>query len=194
MPSMSAVEQSFCRSAPWRHFARRVVLPWALQGFAPHGLMLELGAGSGAMAQATARSFPELRLTATDIDPAMVAAAATQARGLPNLHVRPADVIALPFADGSFDVVASYLMLHHVVDWQRALHEAARVLRPGGTFVGYDLDNTLLAQAIHIVDRSPYRLVPHQEFAPALAAAGFERIRVTRALGRHVVKFIARKA
>src|SRR5438876_163374 len=32
MPAMSPFEAAFCRSAPWRLVARRVVLPWALQG------------------------------------------------------------------------------------------------------------------------------------------------------------------
>jgi ubiquinone/menaquinone biosynthesis C-methylase UbiE len=50
-------------------------------------------------------------------------------------------------------------MLHHVIDWPAALDEVARVLRPGGVFVGYDLTNTMLARLIHQADRSPYRLL-----------------------------------
>jgi hypothetical protein len=50
VPSMSRFQSAFCRSAPWRTFARRAVLPWALQGFRPQGDVLEIGAGSGAMA------------------------------------------------------------------------------------------------------------------------------------------------
>src|ERR1700726_2218728 len=49
------------------------------------------------------------------------------------------DAAALPFADGRFDVVLSFAMLHHVADWERAVAEAVRVLRPGGRLVGYDL-------------------------------------------------------
>ena len=47
---MSRIEASFCRSAPWRGFASRVVIPWALAGRKLHGDCLEVGAGSGAMA------------------------------------------------------------------------------------------------------------------------------------------------
>lgn len=69
--------------------------------------------------------------------------------------------------------------------------QALRVLRPGGTFVGYDLDRTRAAEWIHIVDRSPYRLIKHENLAPALAEAGFDRVRVTRALGGHLTRFVA---
>jgi hypothetical protein len=43
---MSPFQTAFCRSAPWRLFARRVVLRWALQGQRPHGRVLEIGAGT----------------------------------------------------------------------------------------------------------------------------------------------------
>jgi len=52
-----------------------------LQGISLHGDLLELGSGSGAMAEQTARTFPDLRLTVTDIDPAMVKAAGRRLSG-----------------------------------------------------------------------------------------------------------------
>jgi ubiquinone/menaquinone biosynthesis C-methylase UbiE len=193
MPSMSAVERCFCRNPLWGGFARKTVLPWALQGVRPAGELLELGGGSGAMAAGTAQTFPDLKLVFTDIDPAMVWAARQRLRGHPQITVAEADVTDLPFEDGRFDVVASYLMLHHVIEWQQALAEAARVLKPGGTFVGYDLDRTRAAEWIHIVGRSPYRLIKHDHFAPALTAAGFDQVRVTRALGAQVTRFVAQR-
>jgi 2-polyprenyl-6-hydroxyphenyl methylase/3-demethylubiquinone-9 3-methyltransferase len=45
------------------------------------------------------------------------------------------DALALPFGDASFDVVAAGEMLEHVADHRRAVAEACRVLRPGGTLV-----------------------------------------------------------
>jgi SAM-dependent methyltransferase len=44
-----------------------------------------------------------------------------------------ADAERLPFADGSFDIVYSFGVLHHTPDTERAIAEARRVLRPGGT-------------------------------------------------------------
>src|SRR5215472_9446926 len=43
MPAMSRLEAVFCRSAPWRVFTQRAVLPWALQGMRPEGRVLEIG-------------------------------------------------------------------------------------------------------------------------------------------------------
>lgn len=109
------------------------------------GAVLELGSGSGAMAAGTIRRHPLCELT---VDPAMVAAAQRRFAGEPRVTAHQADATQLPFADGSFDVVVSYLMLHHVIAWRQALDEVSRVLRPGGRFVGYDLVATPLNEAV----------------------------------------------
>jgi ubiquinone/menaquinone biosynthesis C-methylase UbiE len=46
-----------------------------------------------------------------------------------------ADSAALPFADGSLDLVTSSISYHWYPDAGRVLHELARVIRPGGRFV-----------------------------------------------------------
>jgi ubiquinone/menaquinone biosynthesis C-methylase UbiE len=47
-------------------------------------------------------------------------------------EVRTADAEALPFADGAFDLVYSWGVLHHTPETRRALDEVRRVLAPGG--------------------------------------------------------------
>lgn len=49
-----------------------------------------------------------------------------------DLHLACGDVTALPFRDGSFDVVGSFQVIEHLERPERFLGEAARVLRPGG--------------------------------------------------------------
>lgn len=193
MPIMSTAEQLFCRSAPWRAFARGVVLPWALAGTPLTGDVLELGAGSGAMAEGAMRTHPGIRLTATDLDAAMVGAARDRLAGLPGAVVEQADVTALPFDDGTFDVVTSYLMLHHVIDWPAALAEAARVLRPGGVLVGYDFTDTRFARLIHWADRSPHRILAVAELRHGLETVGFEDVSVRTSYRDHVMRFHARR-
>lgn len=48
-------------------------------------------------------------------------------------HLVRADACALPFKDGSFDVVICSEVLEHIPDHEKALSEMARVLAPGGT-------------------------------------------------------------
>ena len=49
--------------------------------------------------------------------------------------IRREDVTALRFADASLDALATLDVLEHVPDYAAALHEFARVLRPGGRLV-----------------------------------------------------------
>jgi len=147
VPVMSTLEQAFCRSRPWQAFTRRVALPWALGAVDLRGDVLELGSGSGATAAALLDCYPDIRITASDVDPAMRAAASHRlTRYGDRAHVREADATRLPFDAGSFDGVISFIMLDHVIDWERAVAEIARVLRPGGILAGYDLVESRLSR------------------------------------------------
>jgi ubiquinone/menaquinone biosynthesis C-methylase UbiE len=188
---MSRFESAVCRSAPWRATTRRLVLPWALQGLRPTGDVLEVGAGSGAFAEEVLRSFPSTRVTATDVDPAMVAAIARRLAPFGGrVTAEVADAGALPFADGSFDVVVSCLMVHHTPSWSTTLDEARRVLRPGGHLVGFDLLPSRLLGAAHRRGHHASRVHPVSlhELRTHLGPTA----RVTRARGGLVVRFLAR--
>ena len=52
--------------------------------------------------------------------------------------VRQGDIYDLPLANDSFDVVILHQVLHFLDDGARAIHEAARVLRPGGRLLVVD--------------------------------------------------------
>lgn len=56
--------------------------------------------------------------------------------GLKNVRFRQGDVGALPFPDGSFDLVLSLNGFHAFPDKEAAYRETFRVLKPGGTFCG----------------------------------------------------------
>ena len=193
MPVMSAIEGAFCRSTPWQSFARRAVLPWALDGHPLAGEVLEIGGGSGAMAVGVVRSSPNARLTMTDVDAAMVDSARTRLAAYATVNVEVADVTSLPFVTGRFDVVTSYLMLHHVIDWVDALTEVSRVLGPGGAFIGYDLTDTRSARWIHKADGSPYLMIAPDALADELAVAGFNEIKIRRSARGHLMRFHGRK-
>lgn len=190
MPLMSPIEGTFCRTHLWNVIAAKRMLPWALGGEPPIGKVLEIGGGAGAMAEATLADF-DVEMTITDLDPRMVAAA--RERLGERVIAEVADVTALPYDVGTYDTVASYLMLHHVIDWPGAVTEAARVLKPGGTFRGYDLTDTAAARWFHRVDRSPFLMVAPADLRHRLEAAGFRDVRIEQAAAGHLMRFAARR-
>lgn len=194
MPAMSTVEQAFCRSRGWRWFTRRMIFPWALDGIDLRGDVLELGSGAGAMAEELLAKFPSIRLTATDVDPAMVEAATRRLTPFGDrVEVRQADATRLPFPDGRFDAVVSFIMLHHTVQWEQALAEAARVLRPRGQLAGYDVVLSRPARLLHRIDLSPHRLATISDLLAHLNQLAVEDVRVEPALRGLVVRFAARR-
>lgn len=194
MPPMSVVEQAFCRSRSWRWFTRRAVFPWALDGVDLRGDVLELGSGSGAMAEELLATFQSVRLTATDVDPAMVDAARRRLSPFGDrVEVRQADATGLPFPDEYFDAVVSFIMLHHTVQWEQALAEATRVLRPGGHLAGYDVVLSRPARVLHRLDMSPHRLATPTELSDCLRRLPVADVRVNSALGGLVARFTARR-
>ena len=193
MPEMSRVAQFMCRSAPWRLFAGRVVLPWALQGSGLRGDVLEIGCGSGAMAAEVLRSHPNVRVTATDFDESMVAAARRRLSDFgARVEVRQADATALPFADGAFDIVLSFIMLHHVVQWEQAFAEMVRVLRPNGKLIGYDLAGDGAGRVVNGRETGT-RLMRHDELRQVLNERTDLTATIRPAFGGLVVRFAGDK-
>ena len=192
---MSRFQSAFCRSAPWRSFARRAVLPWALQGSRPTGDVLEIGAGSGAMAAELLAMYGDIRLTVTDVDDEMVAVASARlAQHGGRVTARQADATTLPFPDAAFDTVLSWVMLHHTVEWEKALAEAMRVLRPGGQLVAYDLLSTPPLRLLHRDDGHELRLIRLLELRDAIRALPVDQALLTPSLGGLVVRFTLDKA
>jgi SAM-dependent methyltransferase len=96
---------------------------------APGEKILDLGCGDGRLTAELAATGAEV--IGCDLALEQVAAA----RGL-ELRVVAATGTRLPFAAGSFDAVLSNAALHWMRDSPAVLAETARVLRPGGRFVG----------------------------------------------------------
>ncbi|MEO6247169.1 MAG: class I SAM-dependent methyltransferase [Sphingomicrobium sp.] len=109
-----------------------------IPGFANWGAMrgkkvLEIGVGMGSDHEQFARAGADL--SGIDLTPRAVDH--TRRRlSLAGLHsdLQVGNAEALPFAEASFDHVYSWGVLHHSPDTPKAIAEAMRVLRPGGTF------------------------------------------------------------
>lgn len=95
----------------------------------PPARVLEIGCGEGRVARDLAdRAYA---VTGLDIAPSLVAAAAVAD---PRSEFVVGDASALPFADGTFDLLVSYNSLIDIDDMRAAVAEAGRVLRDGGQF------------------------------------------------------------
>lgn len=94
----------------------------------PESQVLDVAAGTGALALAAARTGA--KVLATDFSPGMVACVA--AAGIPNVEARVMDGQALDLPDAHFDAVFSIFGVIMFPDWRKGLTEMRRVTRPGG--------------------------------------------------------------
>ncbi|MFG1343544.1 class I SAM-dependent methyltransferase [Xanthobacter autotrophicus DSM 431] len=94
----------------------------------PDSRVLDVGAGTGALALLAARTGAQV--LATDFSPGMIARIA--AAHVPNVEARVMDGQALSLGDASFDAAFSIFGVIMFPDWRKGLAEMARVTRPGG--------------------------------------------------------------
>jgi ubiquinone/menaquinone biosynthesis C-methylase UbiE len=124
-------------------------------GVAPGDHLLDVGTGPGYLALAASRLVgPDGVAVGIDASPEMIDRARTlAARKDSQASYLVATAESLPFADGSFDVVVSRLVLHHLPVGVRdlALAEMMRVLKPGGRLVIVDLASPAAKSAHHLV-------------------------------------------
>lgn len=97
--------------------------------------ILEVGCGTGYLSRYLAHGRKNLSLSAIDLDPGFLTAAARLAKqeGLHNISFIQADANALPFTDHSFDHVVSHTFLTSTGAPRQALSEMHRVVKPGGS-------------------------------------------------------------
>lgn len=195
MPEMPPSAKATLTSLPYRLMARRIILPWMLQGVHPKGEGLEIGAGVGAMSAQLLTVCPRFRMVATDCDTELVGMAEQVLAGFGRrASAQRADAAQLPFPDSRFDLVLSAAMLHHVIDWDQALAEAVRVLRPGGKLIGYDMLNTAPIRLIHLGERDTTILLRADQLKAGLAKLELVGLQTRTALGGTVMRFSATKA
>jgi len=137
---------------PVRMAMQRTELFWFLHAAPPppNLHLLEIGCGRGAGARLLLKKFHLRRIDAMDLDYRMVRLAKgfltpqEQAR----ISLCVGDSTRLPFQDAAFDLLFGFGFLHHVPDWQAAVREIARVLKPGGRYYLEELYPPLYLNAV----------------------------------------------
>lgn len=129
----------------WRERVVQMVAEWK------PACLLDVATGTGDLALAIRKAFPEMEVLGTDFCRPMLDVAVR--RGLE--HVLEADAMNLPLDDASYDAVTVAFGLRNMADYEKALREWHRILRPGGHLLVLDfsMPENILA--------TPYRLYLH---------------------------------
>lgn len=123
------------------------------------GEVLEVGSGSGHTSRRILETFPQVELTATDVDPrAGRGFERLQGKYGQRLRWQQADLLALPFDRASFDIVIAINVLHSVDDLSDAVRQLLRVLRQGG-LVGLSGEGSCLPGLEKILDEEGCEIV-----------------------------------
>jgi len=142
-------------------------------------LVLDVACGGGLVARAFA---PHVRhATGIDVTPAMLDTArkAASEQGLANTSWDRGDVTTLPYADGSFTIIATRFSFHHFLEPLAVLREMVRVCAPGGRIVvvdscpSEDQEKAAAFNRLELLrDPSHTRALPLSELRNLFAAAG----------------------
>lgn len=108
------------KNSPRKHFSR----------------ILEVGCGRGSGAQIILENFQpsEMHIMDLDIDMIRKTGRYISSPGRSLVWSLVEDVSRLPYKASSFDAVFGFGVLHHIEEWQGALSEIVRVLKPGGMY------------------------------------------------------------
>jgi SAM-dependent methyltransferase len=187
---MNLVHRYLCASPSWRACVETAILPWVLDGVDLGSEVLEVGPGYGAATHGLRARVGHL--TCVEVDPALAARLAGHMAGH-NVTVVCEDATRMSLADGVCDGAASLAMLHHVPSpalQDRLLAEVARVLRPGGAFVGFDGVSGPMFRLLHAFDTMVS--IDPSTFAMRLARAGFTDTAID--VGHRGFRFRSRRA
>jgi SAM-dependent methyltransferase len=158
--------------------------PTALLSLQAGEVVLDLGSGGGIDVLLSAKRVgPTGRAYGLDMTDEMLALARENQReaGVENVEFLKGEMENIPLPDGSVDVIISNCVINLSADKDRVLHEAFRVLKPGGRFAVSDV--VVRGEVPEAVRRSMMLWVgciagalEEQEYRAKLAAAGFDPI------------------
>jgi ubiquinone/menaquinone biosynthesis C-methylase UbiE len=175
---VNPIHNVICSSKRWRRRAEGTLVPWALRDARLGDEVLEVGPGFGATTRALARRLR--RLDVLELDERYCERLRVQLGN--RVNVTRGDATAMPYPEGRFSAVLCFTMLHHIPSRElqdKAFAEVARVLAPGGVFLGTDsIGSGVVFKLIHIGDTMV--LIDPDELPARLQTAGLTRPVVER--------------
>ena len=137
--------------------------------------VLEIGCGIGLVSAYLTNEYG-INVYGTDFDPEEIQLAKQLNNERDNLHFKVEDAAELSFADNSFDLVISQNVFHHIPNWQKAVSEIQRVLRPGGSLIWLDLVFPILLKKMFKFITKNYGLYTLNDIYSEFDKAGFETV------------------
>ncbi len=171
---MNLIHRKICSSDKWAATVEERLTPWLAKRDLGDDV-LEIGPGFGATTNVLLKAVP--KLTVLEIDHASTEL--LRAKYGDRAEVVEGSGAEMPFDSGRFSTVVCFTMLHHVptASLQDAIFaEAARVLRPGGTYCGSDGQLNLRFRLLHIGDTM--NVIDPATFPARLEQAGFAQVDV----------------
>ncbi|MBL8162040.1 MAG: class I SAM-dependent methyltransferase [Anaerolineae bacterium] len=155
-------------------------------GIRPGDTVLDVGCGTGTLTLLAKATTGETgQVMGIDPSPEMIAVAQRKAAEQHcDVRLQTGVIESLPFPDGTFDVILSSLMFHHLPDdlKVRGLAEIYRTLKPGGHVLIVDI-----RRPVALREHLSFLALVHQglkmgtdELVPYLRAAGYEDIQAGR--------------
>lgn len=160
--------------------------PTALAQLRPGETVLDLGSGGGIDVLLSAKRVgPTGKAYGLDMTDEMLALANENKRkaGVENVEFLKGEIESIPLPDNSVDVIISNCVINLSADKDRVLHEAFRVLKPGGRFAVSDVVTRgdilpEIRQSVLAWVGCIAGALEENEYRSKLAAAGFEQIDV----------------
>jgi len=149
-------------------------------------VVLDLGSGGGIDVLLSARRVgPAGKVYGLDMTDEMLALANENKRkaGAANVEFLKGEIEHIPLPDNSVDVIISNCVINLSADKDRVLHEAFRVLKPGGRFAVSDVVSRgeiapEIRQSVLLWVGCVAGALDEDEYRGKLAGAGFERIEI----------------
>ena len=140
---------------------------------------LEVGCGVGAVCHHVKGEY-RLDITGIDVDPEQVELAKEIAGDKPKIRFLEASATDLPFPDNEYDIVLSYMVLHHISDWLDAMKEIRRVLKPGGYYIIGDLIFPRFTAWIGQLFKQKFGVMTINDFNSFFTENGFAEVHVSK--------------